>query len=188
MGEDADEVGARRDHPVGDLDELGIVRLQSTAMVVAIQFDEHGWSNARGLAHIGQGIGLFNGIKQQLQVDAGAAAELRGTQSRGRRQADRIGHVAIAVAGEVFRLGDGRDRDRAGSSGEDLSRHVNALGRLHVRPQHDAQPSGVVGETVYVALELPAIQQQRRCDKAIDLLDRFQRFRLRFHVLDVPHH
>ena len=47
---------------------------------------------------------------------------------------------------------------------------------------------GVVGETVYVALELPAIQQQRRGDKAIDLLDRFQRFRVRFHVLDVPHH
>jgi hypothetical protein len=188
MGEDAGDLSARRDDPVGHFDQLWIVRLQSTAMVVAIQFDEHGWSNARGLAHIGQGIGLFNGIKQQLQVDAGAAAEFRGTQSRGRRQADRIGHVAIAVAGEVFRLGDGRDRDRAGFSGEDLSGDVDALGRLHVRAQHNAKLPGVVGETVYVALELPAIQQQRRCDKAIDLLDRFQRFRARFHVLDVPHH
>jgi hypothetical protein len=117
MGEDADEVGARCDDPVGHLEQLGIVRLQSAAMVVAVQFDEDGRRHAGGRAHVGQGIGLLHGVEQQLQVGARAATKLHGADGRSRRQADRIGHVAKAVAGEILRLGDGRDRDRAGSPG-----------------------------------------------------------------------
>ncbi len=46
MGEDADEVGARCDDPVGHLKQPGIVRLQATAMVIAVQFDED-WTVSR---------------------------------------------------------------------------------------------------------------------------------------------
>ena len=64
MGEDADEVGASCDDPVGHLKQPGIVRLQSTAMVIAVQFDEDGRCHAGGLAHAGQSISLLHSIKQ----------------------------------------------------------------------------------------------------------------------------
>jgi hypothetical protein len=133
MGEDADELGAGRDDPVGQLGQPRIVRLQSPAMVVAVELDEDGWRHAGGLVHVRQGIGLLHGIEQQLQIDAGAATQLHGAERRSRRQADGVGDVAKAVAGKILRLGDGRDRDRAGLAGEHPSGDVDVLRRLHVR-------------------------------------------------------
>ena len=182
MGEDADEVGARCDDPVGHLEQLGIVRLQSTAMVIAIQFDEHGRRHASGLAHVRQGIGLLHGIEQQLQIDAGAATKLHGADGRSPRHADRVGHVSKAVACEIFRLGDGRDRDRAGFAGEHVAGDVDALGRLHVRAQHHAKLAGVLGETLDVALEPPPVQKQRRGDEGVDRVSRFAPFHVRLHL------
>ena len=50
-------------------------------MVIAVQFDEDGRRHAGGSAHVGQSIGLLHGIEQQLQIDAGAAAELHGAEA-----------------------------------------------------------------------------------------------------------
>ena len=182
MGEDADEVGARCDDPVGHLEQLGIVRLQSTAMVIAVQFDEDGRRHADGLAHVGQSISLLHSIEQQLQIDARAATKLHGADGRSRRHADRIGHVSKAVACEIFRLGDGRDRDRAGFAGEDVSGDVDALGRLHVRAQHHAKPFSVLGETLDVALEPSSVQKQRRGDEGVDRFGRFTHFYVCLHL------
>ena len=158
MGEDTDQLGTRCDNPVGDFEQFGIVRLQSTAMVIAIQLDEGRWYHASDRAHVDQSSSLLHSIEQQFQINASAATKLHGADGGSRRHANRIGNVSKAVTREIFRLGDSGDRDRAGLAGEDASGNVDALGRLHVRAQYHAELSGVLGETLNVALEPSSVQ------------------------------
>ena len=78
MSENADEFGTGRDDPTGHLEQSRVVRLQATAMVIAVQFDEDRWRHAGGFAHAGQGVGLFHAIEQQFHIGAGSAAKLHG--------------------------------------------------------------------------------------------------------------
>lgn len=176
MREHASQIGTGGNNPVRHVEQQGIVRFQPTAMIVAIQFDQDTGHHAGGLAHLRQGIGLFNAIEQQLHLGAGAAAKLHRAQGGGRRQADRIGDVAITVTGEIFRLGSGGHRDRAGFAGKGEPGDVDALGGFQMRAQHHAERLGVVGEPFNVAFQLSAIQQQRRSDEVPEGCCRLRHF------------
>ena len=89
------------------------------------------------------------------------------------------------MAREIFRLGDGRDRDRAGLAGEDLSSDVDALGRFHVRAQYHAKLLGALGQALYVALKPSTVHKQRWGDQGVDRFSRLSPLQVCRHLVHI---
>ena len=159
MGQDARECDAGRLQRRRHLEELGIGDQQPAAMAVAVNLDEGCGRHPRRPAGLAQDRGLLHRVEQHLDVDASLAKAHRPL-GRVPRDADGIGHVAIAVSGEVFGLRQGGDRDRAGSVRKGAPGHVNRLGGLHVRAQRDAAFRHARAEAREVAVQPACVQDQ----------------------------
>ncbi len=95
------------------------------------------------------------------------AAFSRATRSELlRRDPDGVEHVAQAMGGEMLGLGQRRDSDAARSVGvgpiEREAGNLDALSRLHVRAEGDAEPRAIRPHARDVAHEPVAVEQQAR--------------------------
>ena len=119
-----------------DADEHRVVGLDAGAVAVAVDLDHHVEHGVA--AGGGHGMCRIDGIHQHREEAAFGAQGLHLHQLA-RRDAHGVEDVVKACSEELLGFFQGRDSDAARTRRALALRHLNALGRLHMRAQAHAQ-------------------------------------------------
>lgn len=170
MGQNAVEAsGLVQD--AADVDEFRGVGVEAAAVAVAVDLYLRRDGETGFAGSVGDEGGLFAAVEQDAQGDA-AAQEGDDAGQLVRVDADGVRDVGVAAVGERLGLGEGGDGDRAGGVVVHQGGDVEALGRLHVRPQGDPKSVGPPPQSLDVAQGLVHVDdgeggvrvgQRRRC-------------------------
>lgn len=135
-----------------DVGQGGVLGAQAAAVAVAVDLDLRRYREAGAAGGLGDGLGLRPAVEQDAQAHA-APQEGEDARELVRGDADGVGEVGVAAVGEGLGLGEGGDGDRAGCPARvpQEGGDVEALGRLDVRAQDDAEPFRAPGEAFGIA-------------------------------------
>ena len=128
------------------------------------------------------GVGI---VGHDGEIDTGATERRRTIELR-RYDADGIKDVAKAFAGEIFGLGQGRDRDAARLPRGREARNGGALRGLHVRTQRHAVTPHGARHDLEIAREFPAIEEQAGRREVRQVSRTRGRLRASHHVKNTP--
>ena len=87
------------------------------------------------------------------------------------RDSNSVENVSNAMAGEILRLGEGRDGDATRLTRQHQPRDIDRLGGFHVRPQRHFMARQAASHGADVAVQNLAIDHQARCRQVGELHD-----------------
>ncbi len=161
MAQHAAQLGAALEQAAAEGDQgRGIVGLHAGAMAIGIDLDQYGQGLRFGGAPGSDRLGLFPAVEQDGQIGAVLPADRADPVQPARRDADAIDQVANAVTREIFGLFQGRDHGRPIRPRDRPARRLDALRRLEMRPERDAERRQMVAHPGQVALETRLVEQQ----------------------------
>jgi len=151
---------ARLQH-AADVGERGVTGLHAGTVAVAVDLDQCRETQAQRLPlgrHRPRGVHV---VEQDLHVRA-TAAQIGHVVELAGRDAHGVEDVGEAVGEELLSLFERGNGDRTRPIFQRHAHDFDALGRLDVRPQRDAESGEFAAHPCEIALHLRPVEDQRR--------------------------